>query len=308
MRSVTSRQRDLIVVGRSSAAGAHSSHTVRGAGSSIAFSSALAACSVARSASSNSTTRQPPDDRRGGRLEHQVPGLAHPVGQPVRPDQQQVGVRADRDLAAGRAVAAALLAAQQRGGEGPGRDRAARARRPGEQPGVRHAGRPVRAMHPGRGRGGRPAELPTTASCPISVGKAPGRPRSIPHRRDAAGGLLGRHRHRVGQQVAHPAWISRLSSAGSLVASRTRYRSGSAWARARNPARTRSWNSVGSASSRSADRARRPSPTAGRQVQQDRQVGLAARRSPTRSGWRSRRSAAPARRPGRPAWSRRSGR
>ena len=46
MRSVTSRQRDLIVVTRSSADGAHSSQTVRGAGSSIALSSAFAACSV----------------------------------------------------------------------------------------------------------------------------------------------------------------------------------------------------------------------------------------------------------------------
>ncbi len=60
IRSVTSRQRDLIVVGRSSADGAQSSQTVRGAGSSMALSSALAACSVARSASSNRITRQPP--------------------------------------------------------------------------------------------------------------------------------------------------------------------------------------------------------------------------------------------------------
>ncbi len=61
-RSVTTRQRDLIVVTRSSADGAHSSQTVRGAGSSIALSSALAAASVHRSASSNSTTRQRPPD------------------------------------------------------------------------------------------------------------------------------------------------------------------------------------------------------------------------------------------------------
>ena len=60
VRSVTRRQRDRMVVGRSSAYGAHSSHTVRGAGSSIAFSSALAACSVHRSASSNRMTRQRP--------------------------------------------------------------------------------------------------------------------------------------------------------------------------------------------------------------------------------------------------------
>ena len=61
-RSVITRQRDLIVVTRSSADGAHSSQTVRGAGSSIALSSALAAASVHRSASSNSTTRQRPPD------------------------------------------------------------------------------------------------------------------------------------------------------------------------------------------------------------------------------------------------------
>ena len=60
VRRVTRRQRDLIVVGRSSAYGAQSSQTVRGDGSSIAFSSAFAACSVARSASSKRTTRQRP--------------------------------------------------------------------------------------------------------------------------------------------------------------------------------------------------------------------------------------------------------
>ena len=42
VRSVTSRHRDRIVVTRSSADGAHSSHTVRGGGSSIALSRALA--------------------------------------------------------------------------------------------------------------------------------------------------------------------------------------------------------------------------------------------------------------------------
>ena len=61
-RSVITRQRDLIVVTRSSALGEQSSHTVRGAGSSIALSSALAAASVHRSASSNSTTCQRPPD------------------------------------------------------------------------------------------------------------------------------------------------------------------------------------------------------------------------------------------------------
>ena len=58
--SVTIRQRDLIVGTRSSAEGAQSSQTVCGAGSSIALSRALAACSVHRSASSNRTICQRP--------------------------------------------------------------------------------------------------------------------------------------------------------------------------------------------------------------------------------------------------------
>lgn len=58
--SVTTRQRERIVMIMSSGEGAHSSHTVRGGGSSMALSSALAAASVTRSASSNSTIRQRP--------------------------------------------------------------------------------------------------------------------------------------------------------------------------------------------------------------------------------------------------------
>ena len=57
--------------------------------------------------------------------------------------------------------------------------------------------------------------------------------------------------------------ISRVTSSAGLEASTTRYRDGSARASARNPARTRRWNSGGSASSRSADRVRRPSPASG---------------------------------------------
>ena len=60
VRSVTSRHRDRMVVTSSSAEGAQSSQTVRGAGSSIALSRAFAACSVARSASSKTTTSQRP--------------------------------------------------------------------------------------------------------------------------------------------------------------------------------------------------------------------------------------------------------
>ena len=49
VRSVISLRRDLIVVGRSAADGAQSSQIVRGGGSSIALSSAFAACSVVHS-------------------------------------------------------------------------------------------------------------------------------------------------------------------------------------------------------------------------------------------------------------------
>ena len=50
--SDTSRERDRTVGSTSSTVGAHSIHTVRSVGSSIALSSALQACSVSRSASS----------------------------------------------------------------------------------------------------------------------------------------------------------------------------------------------------------------------------------------------------------------
>ena len=70
-------------------------------GSSIALSSALAACSVARSASSNSTTRQRPPTGDGGRLEHQVPGL--PARRTTaRPGGPAAGRRACRPRPGGR--------------------------------------------------------------------------------------------------------------------------------------------------------------------------------------------------------------
>ncbi len=58
----TCRQRLRIVTSTSSALGAHSSHTVRAVGSSMALSSALPECSVSRSASSTTITRQRPTD------------------------------------------------------------------------------------------------------------------------------------------------------------------------------------------------------------------------------------------------------
>ena len=60
MRRRTWRERLRIVTMTSSTLGAHSSHTVRGTGSSSALSSASAARSVRRSASSMTMTRQRP--------------------------------------------------------------------------------------------------------------------------------------------------------------------------------------------------------------------------------------------------------
>ena len=56
VRSTSSRHRDRIVGTTSSTVGAHSTQTVRGAGSSMLFSNASAACSVNRSASSTTIT------------------------------------------------------------------------------------------------------------------------------------------------------------------------------------------------------------------------------------------------------------
>ncbi len=60
VRSTSNRQRERIVGTTSSTVGAHSTHTVRGAGSSMLFSNASAACSVSRSASSTTITCQRP--------------------------------------------------------------------------------------------------------------------------------------------------------------------------------------------------------------------------------------------------------
>ena len=61
------RQRERMVGRTSSREGAHSSHTVRGAGSSTAFSSTLPAPSVSRSASSRTITCQRPSAGEAGR-------------------------------------------------------------------------------------------------------------------------------------------------------------------------------------------------------------------------------------------------
>ena len=116
-----------------------------------------------------------PAGRRARRPQHQVPGLLHAVGQPVRADQHQVGVGAGLHLAAGRALTAAAGRAQQRRRERPRRDRAARSGRPGEQPRVRHRARFRAAPRPAPGRRRRrPGSAgSTTASCPVRSAKAP---------------------------------------------------------------------------------------------------------------------------------------
>ena len=61
-----------------------------------------------------------PGGRSSRGVQHQVPGLLYPVGEPVRADQHEVGVAARAHLATARARPAALRRAEQRGGEGPG--------------------------------------------------------------------------------------------------------------------------------------------------------------------------------------------
>src|SRR6185437_2171625 len=82
-----------------------------------------------------------PARRRARRAEYEVPGLLHPVGKAVGPDEEQVRVRPRAHLAARGTLAAAAVLAQQRGREGPRRRLTARTRRAGEQPGVRHRAR-----------------------------------------------------------------------------------------------------------------------------------------------------------------------
>ena len=143
------------------------------------------------------------------------------------------------DLMAGRAVPAAAVRAEQRGGERARGHRPASARRAGEQPGVRHPGVGLAAQHarprptPPRNSGhdrvlaGQVAEDRCTGA---------GRRQSFDDRREAAGDVLGRGRHRIGQQVAEPVLdLARSVRPAAWVASSTRYRSGSACAWARKP-------------------------------------------------------------------------
>ena len=167
VRSDRWRQRDRTVGSTSSTAGAQSSQTVRGVGSSIAFSSALPAWSVSRSASSTTMTCQrPPAGCRAAR-DTSCAGVVDADRQLAGVDDLDVGVGAGQRGVAGLAVAAPAVRALQRRGERPGRRRPAGAGRTGEQPGVGHAGAGLAAQDGGRGRRGARAAPPPSA---------PGRP------------------------------------------------------------------------------------------------------------------------------------
>src|SRR5262249_21691558 len=182
-------------------------------------------------------------------------------------------------LVAGGALPAAAVRAQQRGGERARGHGPAAARRPGEQPGVGHPGIRLTAQNGARRVGG-PAQFRDDRLLADQVAENP-RARWACGRVLVAGdpgGDVGSHSTIAGKlpvscsaaggtgsgsRSRNRSWIWTLSSAGDWVASSTRYRSELARAWARNPSRTRSWNSAGSASSRSADTDRRLSPAAG---------------------------------------------
>ena len=79
-----------------------------------------------------------PDRGAVGRERDEVAGLLDLDRQPLGGDDVDVGVGAAERRAALAALAAAAVGAEQRRGEGPGGDRAARPGRPGEQPRVGH--------------------------------------------------------------------------------------------------------------------------------------------------------------------------
>ena len=157
--STTSRVRDRIVGSTSSTVGAQSSQTVRSVGSSIALSSALAAWSVSRSASSTTITCQ----RRPTGASAEVRTSSRTSSTPIESFSVRVTRTSGWEPTATSwqewHCAAAALLALERGGE---RDRgvgAARAGRAGEQPGVGHVAgdRPLEPLdHRGPGRPGRP--------------------------------------------------------------------------------------------------------------------------------------------------------
>ena len=113
-------------------------------------------------------------------------------------------------LTAGRAVAAAPVRAEQRGGERPGRHRPAGPGRPGEQPGVRHARARLAAPELAAAAAAAAcASCATTGSWPTRSAERPAR-RALPcHRHSTIAGMLpvfasAVERHRVGQHVPDP--------------------------------------------------------------------------------------------------------
>ena len=149
VRRVSRRQRERMVGRTSSMDGAHRSQTVRGAGSSTAFSRTLPAPSVRRSASSRTMTCQRPvaGDSWARRTRSRVSftpmesmsvrTICTSAWVPIRLVWQP-SQKPQPGTAAQRAVGAHAL---ERGRERPRRRGTARAGRAGEQPGVRHLGR-----------------------------------------------------------------------------------------------------------------------------------------------------------------------
>ena len=167
--SATWRQRDRRVIAMSSGStdGAHSRNTVDGGGSSTTLSSAFAAPSVSRSASSIDDDL--PAARAGPprRDLHDVAHLVDADRQPLGDDPAHVGVRARHRRRARAALTAAghtVGGALQRRGEAHRGDRPPRPRRPGDQPRVCH------------GPGGAP-------HCERNHRAPPARRRSAPPRR-----------------------------------------------------------------------------------------------------------------------------
>ena len=140
VRSDRCRQRDRTVGRTSSTAGAHSSHTVCGVGSSIALSSALPAWSVSRSASSTTITCQRP--RAGCRPARETRPRASstPIESLRVLTTSTSGWPPDSTLWQAWHSPQPALRALQRGREGPRGGGPAGPGRAGEQPGVRHAG------------------------------------------------------------------------------------------------------------------------------------------------------------------------
>ncbi len=200
---VTTRQRDRMVMIMSSSAGAHSSQTVRGGGSSMAFSRALAACSgrpvgVVEQDHPPAAHRRPP-----GGPEDELAGLLDAVREALRTHRLQVGVGSHHHLVARVAVATPLVGAEQRGGEGLGGVEAAGTGRAGEEPRVGHARAPAPGEHVG-GSGGGLAQDRRGLFLADEVIEHVHPERLVPDRGHRSGVGLGLLRHRVGQHLADP--------------------------------------------------------------------------------------------------------